>query len=310
MLTFPSSKRISPLQKPPQENNGEIKEFRGQLEGEGYWIFVTNDQNWKVAKGKGELNKARALGVKKSRDICGEENLKDRFSCLICNRECGQRARMNARILFHSLQGEILWMYSKPRQLMIKVLGLSTKHLFNDVARELRMSGERDPSHHPIAQAAAYIQHKLRLVSLLTLIEHIIRDPSSLDRPLWGNRPLPELDVISYLLPCLQSFMLSWGGFIWLDHKEEELEAIGKEIGVNKDIAWRSISFYQEFFRPRSGSFNWLREISGRVLHLMFYPRMMRGLGVLKRRMLYGGEYEFPDEWKEWADSTKELLSL
>ncbi|RDD53688.1 MAG: hypothetical protein BA066_03250 [Candidatus Korarchaeota archaeon NZ13-K] len=233
---------------------------------------------------------------------CRNDNVKP--ECLNCDRECPVRYRVLARAIHRELVGRLLWF--DPEDRLRTILDISmmeeVRKLRNNVANELKGAGVDDPDHHPVTQAASYLQYRLKVFSLLTLSEILAgRVDISLDRWLLNRLPSPEL--LRIMPRAFQVFLMSWGGFIWEEEREREIKAIAGEIGIEPEKFRECLGAFETIFRSKMEDFSWFQLVANKSTKMIFlYPRIMRGLGVLRREQFYGDSTSFPEDWELWKN--------
>ncbi|GEM_PF-5419074 len=240
---------------------------------------------------------------------CRDEGIKP--DCLNCDRECPVKYRRITKTLHRMLIGRLLWY--DPRDRLRTILDVSMREeirtLRNNVAKELRNFGVSDPDHHPVTQAASYLQYKLKVFSLLTLSE-IVSGRVSIYLDEWLLKRLPSHQILRIMPRAFQVFLMSWGGFIWEEEREREIRVIAEEIGIKPDEFEACLEAFQSIFGPRRSNFSWLQTVAGGSTSMMFlYPRIMRGLGVLRREHLYGNSTSFPEAWSSWKKDNERFIS-
>ena len=176
----------------------------------------------------------------------------------------------------------------------------------------------------PAVQATMYLQHRARCLLLKTAVDAMLTPRSSGSGFKLKHAFIPESfrafaeEVRNYpnleKLPLLwQVYILGWGGFIVTSRAQEEHESIGLEVGLAPEEVEQGLKVFDHLF-PLSGGWHFAQEGTGIKL-LKFVPNVFRGLGVQRRRWIYGYENLFGglphlglQDCKLWAECEYELL--
>ncbi|MBK6880027.1 MAG: hypothetical protein IPH91_07600 [Elusimicrobia bacterium] len=149
--------------------------------------------------------------------------------------------------------------------------------------------------HFPV-QACLYLAHRARLYILKVLVDYWLSVnergvkkciPARFLLPSGMVGALEEMAKAKSfrMFPVFwQTFLFSWGGFIWKDKLEEEYAALEKETGVQRDEIPIALSVFDKLFPIKDG---WFRSPSGDARSvLILMPPAMRGVGAFRRLMM------------------------
>ncbi len=177
------------------------------------------------------------------------------------------------------------------------------------------------------AQAALYLEHRARCSLLKIAVDLIMTNypsPPELSRVKDYLLPASFWQFVSEVsrmpnvqkLPQLwQSYIFGWGGFIVLDHENDEYANIGLEVGLNPEQVRVGLKAFDQLFPiPSEDGWHYEQKDTGlRILKLV--PNAFRALGVQRRRRIYGDEEflgKLPPlgfkDCKKWAECGYELL--
>lgn len=158
-------------------------------------------------------------------------------------------------------------------------------------------------------QSCLFVSHRGRLATLKAAVDYVLQKhgpglPKKVINIFGHEYDISELELhgafkemISYLEKqnsapryaiFWQQFLWAWGGFILLDKKGEEYQALSTETGVPVDEIDAALACFDILF-PRGSGKPWLSSHKGdnrQLLALM--PAAMRGLGAYARLLRYG----------------------
>ena len=152
-------------------------------------------------------------------------------------------------------------------------------------------------------QACLYLEHWSRCLILRAAVETLLlRDsggiledegrnvsidyvlPDYFDQFCQYARSIKEV----HLLPQLwQTYIFTWGGFLIEDDYYEEIDLIGREIGMSDESVHEGLQAFDHLFPGVSNG--WHVSLEGTGLQILkMVPSPFRGLGVQRRRWLKG----------------------
>lgn len=179
----------------------------------------------------------------------------------------------------------------------------------------------------PSVQASMYLQHRARCLLLKAAVDWIMKSAA-------GRRPgftLKELLVPEsfrafteqvarepdyVMLPQLwQAYVLGWGGFLVTSRAEEEHENIGLEAGLPPERVKAGLEAFDKLFPTGDGGWHYNQSDTTGMTLLKMVPNAFRGLGVQRRRWIYGDSGflgQLPPlgfkDCKRWAECGYALL--
>ena len=218
-----------------------------------------------------------------------------------------------------------------------------TKHVETEVRREFRQRFGQIPPEERFEfsrretdldfllhwEGVAYLQTRSKIMSVLALAQdalELVREREiapkfpfyessgrvgaivgvsySSDRYDGIARRLSENPELACKLPVfIQTWIMSWGGFFWKSHLEEEFVVIADDIGDDPENIPIYLELFEELFKSERTSFKWIDDsrFFSDTLELFLIPNALMGLGIKRRKMVYPGKLQrqFPTDWEK-----------
>lgn len=179
----------------------------------------------------------------------------------------------------------------------------------------------------PGVQATMYLEHRARCLLLKAAVDWIMKSAAD-SRPGFTVKELlvPEsfrafTDQVArepdhVRLPQLwQAYVFGWGGFIVTSQAEAEYEHIGLEVGLPPVRVWEGLKAFDRLFPRGDGGWHYDQDGATGMSLLKMVPNAFRGLGVQRRRWIYGDSAfrgQLPPlgfkDCKRWAECGYALL--
>ncbi len=260
------------------------------------------------------------------------------IECKACGISCGKKYRVRARDLSRFIGRDAHWLLPQERNFFLlelhRVDSRLTKHVETEVQRELHQRfgqiprGERFEFSRRETDldlllhwgGAAYLQTRSKIMSVLALAQdalELVRGceitpklPSRafmearVDRYYGIARRLSENPGLACKFPVfIQTWIMSWGGFFWKSHLEEEFAVIADDIDDDPENIPIYLELFEELFKSETPSFKWIDDsrLLSDTLELFLIPNALMGLGIKRRKMAYPDKLqrEFPTDWEK-----------
>ena len=191
----------------------------------------------------------------------------------------------------------------------------------------------------PGIQAVLFVQHKLRIVNLhyislfiaeaeqnrdlyrwLQVPQGVRREGGRLiigqfrDAPPPGfvaqlNRLRQDVAIARKLPLFLQTFCNLFGGFLWLQRREDEIRLLAEHLNETTDNVERMLVLFDHIY-PLDGNESWFwTDMNRNISILKFVPLQVHGVGVKLRTRFYGADvlrnaHDFVrGRWASWEQS-------
>lgn len=179
----------------------------------------------------------------------------------------------------------------------------------------------------PGVQACMYLEHRARCLLLKAAVDMamIARVPTTgfnlkdkLVPPSFTSfaaqvAKIPDPERLPQLW---QAYILGWGGFIVTARAEEEYEYIGLEAGLKPEQVHVGLKAFDKLFPVDGRAWHYEQDDNTGIILLKMVPNVFRGLGVQRRRWIYGDKEFFRglpslgrEDCVKWATCGYELLS-
>jgi hypothetical protein len=226
----------------------------------------------------------------------------DRYLVLAAKRARNDGSVVARRIVeYHSLINDRLFFVEKNRKKVVDLYNSFGEYgtISQDAAHEVDPYNARSVldtelrfGEHDTVQAALALLYRGRLGVLKAAVD-LLLEPGDLDArlktigfytlPITFRNGIAELrnHKFVHLYPHFwQLFLWQWGGFVLLDHREEEYSALSQATGIEAAEIPNALTAF-DLLLPTAGS--WFRDIFGEIRIMKLYPSAFRGIGSFRR---------------------------